>query len=288
VAENTAEVSRYTTIVFELADHSQRREVTVSQRGFQEHPEGINWDRPFHHKSLVMRFTADWCGYCPVMAKGVNLAMEQHPGKLEAVNIHGGNSSYEFTYYEELTKLYKLRGYPTGYVDGRQEVENYEPGTTAAFIGYYMEETEANYPVSSAIGFTSSVSGRTVGVDLNLFVLEPGSYKVTIMLLENGIVGYQADYSEGSHKDYHHDLLARMSLTDVLGDAFSTAEPFERVDLHYSADVPSQYVIENMAVLVYVQRAYGSQPVVGTNYGGYYVDNAVSGAVGTTVVPAVD
>ena len=288
VAENTAEEARSTKVVFELDDHSQRREVSVVQDGYLSFPETVDWNRPFHHKSLVMRFTADWCGYCPNMAKAVNLAMEQHPGKLEAVNVHGGSSAYEFAYVDNLANQYGISGYPTGIVDGRRVVENYPYATTAQNIGQYLAETESNYPVSCAIGILPSLSGRSLSVDVRLFVKDAASYKVTVLLLESGMVGYQADYYDGTHQDYHHDLVARMSLTNVLGDAFTTSSANVRKDFHYTASIPSAYKPENMSVLVYVQRAYGSLPVVGTNYGGYFVENAVSCPLDDVMTPALD
>ena len=290
VAANEADTERSADVVFEMTDDaSQRCTLTVTQRGVHYPAPGIDWSKAFHHKSLVMRFTADWCGYCPNMGKAVNLTLEQHPGKLEAVNIHGGSSTYEFSQYNALTNQYNITGYPSGIVDGRRLVQNYAYETTAQYIGQYMAETESNYPVSSAIGFTSSRSGRKLTLDVNLFLKEPASYKVTVLLLENGIVGYQADYYDGNHQDYHHDLVARMSLTNVTGDSFVTEDECERKDLQFTADIPSAYKMDNMQVLVYVQRAYGSLPVLSSgNYGGYFVDNAVSGGLGATVAPAVD
>lgn len=289
VSANEIASARNAKVVFEMTDHSQSRTLTLSQDAFHARPEGVDWDRPFHHKSLMMRFTATWCGWCPLMAKAVDLALQQRPGKLEAVNVHGGSSDYEFRDVNALANQYKVSGYPTGYVDGRREVVNYSDyTTTASNIMSYMAETEAKYPVSSAIGFTSSLSGRNLSLDMNLFLKEAADYKVTVLLLENGLVGYQADNNEGTHYDYHHDRVARVSVTNVLGDAFSTREDFERKDLHYSASIPDAYKLENMVVLVYVQRAYGALPVVGTNYGGYFVDNAVSAAIGSTVAPATD
>ena len=291
VAPNETETPRSATVVFELSeDASQRCTLAVNQRGVHVPAPGIDWDRPFHHKSLVMRFTADWCGYCPLMGKAVNLALQQHPGKLEAVNVHGGGSLYEFSQYTDLANQYHVQGYPTGYVDGRREVQNYSAYTsTAQNINQYMTETEANYPVSSAIGLKSSLSGRKLSLDVNLFLREPADYKVTVLLLESGIIGSQIDYYEGNHTDYHHDLVARMALTNVTGDRFTTEDECERKDLQYTANIPANYVLDNMTVLVYVQRAFGTLPVLTSgNYGGYFVDNAVSGYLGVTLAPAVD
>ncbi len=290
VSANEVPSPRSANVVFELSDHSQKHTVKVSQEAYQARPEGVDWDRPFHHKSLVMRFTATWCGWCPLMAKAVNLAVQQHPGKLEPVNVHGGGSAYEFSGYAALGNVYGLEGYPTGYVDGRREVANMSDyAATASNIVKYMNESEANYPVSSAIGFTSSLSGRNLSLDVNLFLKEAADYKVTVLLLESGIIGVQSDFVENvTYTDYHHDQVARMAVTNVTGEDFRTGEDYERKDLHYTAVIPSSYVLDNMTVLVYVQRAFGSMRVVGTNYNGYFVDNAVSGAVGTTVAPAVD
>ena len=39
-----------------------------------------------------------------------------------------------------------------------------------------------------------------------------------------------------------------------------------------------------MRILVYVQRPFGSQPIVGgTSFGNYYVDNSVSGKLGANL-----
>ena len=290
VAANATETPRQATVVFSLTDDaSQRCTLTVNQRGIHVPAAGIDWDRPFHHKSLFMRFTADWCGYCPNMAKAAALAQEQHPGKLEIVSIHGGGSAYEFSQYSALTDQYHITGYPTGIVDGRREVNNYAYATTAQYIGQYMSETETNYPVSSAIGYTSSLNGRKLSLDVNLFLKEAADYKVTVLLLESGIIGPQYDNYEGYHAAYHHDQVARMALTQATGDRFTVEDEYDRQDLHYSVDIPSSYELSNMTVLVYVQRAFGNLPVLASkDYGGYFVDNVATGKLVATLAPAVD
>jgi hypothetical protein len=43
---------------------------------------------------------------------------------------------------------------------------------------------------------------------------------------------------------------------------------------------------DNLEILVYVQRPFGSQPVIQSgNYGDYYVDNCVSLPVGKAAIP---
>ena len=250
-------------------------------------PSGIDWDKAFVHKSLIMRFTATWCGYCPTMAETVALALQHRPGRYEAVNLHGGGSDLEFASISPLMTAYSISGYPTAVVDGRRSVANYNPSYGVTVIEQDQDETEANYPVSSAIGAASSWQGSELSVDVDVYCKEADSYKVTVLVLEDGIVGYQADYVNGDHNDYHHDNIARVALSSVTGDEFSTVEPNTAKRFSYKAEIPSQYVKANLRVLVYVQREFGSQKKLGDfRRNNFYVDNTASFKAGEELKPA--
>lgn len=280
-ALNESEEPRSAQLVISSADGSLTSAVSVLQEGGVSAWD-VDWSRPFHHRSLVMRFTATWCGYCPMMATALNSALEQAPDKLIPLNLHGGGSDLQFNQVNPLLSQYLIEGYPSGIVDGRQEVPNYnKTSDTAKKILSYMQETEDNYPVTSAIGVESALDGRTLDVDVALSLRYAGDYKVTVMVTESGIIGYQADYNEGSHSNYVHNDVARMSLTNVQGDAFTTTEDKSTEMRHYSVSVPTAYNTENLKVVVYIQRAYGSQKKIRSgDYGDYYVDNAVAVPVG--------
>lgn len=250
-------------------------------------PSGVDWNKAFVHKSLIMRFTATWCGYCPMMAETVALALQRRPGRYETVNLHGGGSDLEFASISPLMNAYSISGYPTSVVDGRRSVANYNPSYGVTLVEQDQDETEANYPVSSAIGAQSAWKGSDLSVDVDIYCKEADSYKVTVLLLEDGIVGYQADYVNGDHEDFRHDNIARIALTDVMGEAFSTVEPNTAKQLSYKVNVPSHYVKANLRVLVYVQREFGSQKKL-SDYrrNNFYVDNAASFKAGEEHKPA--
>ena len=250
-------------------------------------PSGIDWNKAFTHKSLIMRFTATWCGYCPMMAETVALALQRRPGRYEAVNFHGSGSDLEFSSISPLMSAYSISGYPTAVVDGRRSVGNYNSSYGVTLVEQDQDETEANYPVVSAIGANSSWQGSELSVDVDVYCKEPDSYKVTVLLLEDGIVGYQADYINGDHSDYHHDHTARIALSNVVGDAFSTVEPNTAKRFSYKVNVPSQYVKANLSLLVYVQREFGSQKKLSDfRRNSFYVDNAASVKAGEELKPA--
>ncbi len=243
-----------------------------------EEPE--EWaSKEFWHKSLAMRFTATWCGYCPNLATGFAKAVSQYPNKIEQLNLHPTSSNLGFSGTSALSNIFNVTGYPTGMIDYRSRIGNYASDYAATLVVGAVKETEKNYPVKTGISFSSSVSGSTVNLNVKLYIKEKGDYKVTAVLLEDNIIGYQ----NGGGDSYNHSNIARVAFSDITGDAVSTSEDNKTVSKSYTATIPSSCDKNNLRILVYVLRQYGSQTIIRTaDYGDYYVDNAISAAVGTT------
>lgn len=243
-----------------------------------EEPE--EWaSKEFWHRSLAMRFTATWCGYCPNLATGFAKAVSQYPNKIEQLNLHPTSSNLGFSGTSALSNIFNVTGYPTGMIDYRSRIGNYASDYAATTVVDAVKETEKNYPVKTGISFSSSVSGSTLNLNVKLYIKEKGDYKVTAVLVEDNIIGYQ----NGGGDSYNHSSIARVAITDITGDAVSTSEDNKTVSKNYTATIPSSCDKNNLRVLVYVLRQYGSQTIIRTaDYGDYYVDNAISAAVGTT------
>ena len=242
------------------------------------------------HHSLGMRFTATWCGWCPYMNESFAKAKEQLDDRFEIVNLHASDSDLAFSGTNTLGNQYRVDGYPTGMVDGRIAVGNStDTDAVAAGIATIVGETEGYYPVVTSVGLSSTLSGGKLSLDAEVFTMVPGEYKLTVFLLESGIVNRQASYAINAYiSDYVHDNIARLSLTDVLGDAFTTTEANATRTFHYEADVPSTYNTAHLSVLAFVQRTYGELPVIRTDdYGDYFIDNCRIVPVGTSVAPEV-
>ena len=236
-------------------------------------------DKEFWHKSLAMRFTATWCGYCPNLATGFAKAVSQYPNKIELLNLHPTSSNLGFSGTSTLANIFKVTGYPTGMIDYRKQIDNYASDYAATLVVNAVKETESNYPVKTGISFSSSVSGNTLNLNLKLYIKEKGDYKVTAVLLEDEIVGYQ----NGGGDNYNHSSIARVAISNIAGDAVSTTINNKTLSKKYTASIPSKCDKNNLRILIYVLRLYGSQSIIRTNdYGDYYIDNAVSAAVGIT------
>lgn len=243
-----------------------------------EEPE--EWaSKEFWHKSLAMRFTATWCGYCPNLATGFAKAVSQYPNKIEQLNLHPTSSNLGFSGTSALSNIFNVTGYPTGMIDYRSRIGNSASDYAATTVVDAVKETEKNYPVKTGISFSSSVSGSKLNLNVKLYIKEKGDYKVTAVLVEDNIIGYQ----NGGGDSYNHSSIARVALSDITGDTFSTTADNKTVEMNYSVTLPSSYNKDNLRILVYVLKQYGSQPIIRTaNYGDYYVDNATSAAIGTT------
>ena len=250
-------------------------------KGSEDPDDPEDWaGKEFWHKSLGMRFTATWCGYCPNMATSFAKAISQYPNKIEMLNLHPTSSNLGFSGTSKLENIFRITGYPTGMIDYRNSIANYTSNDyTARLIVNAAKETESNYPTKTGISFTSSVSGSKLNLNVKLYIKEKGDYKVTAVLLEDNIIGYQ----NGGGNSYNHSGIARVAFTDITGDEVSTSEDNKTVSKNYTATIPSSCDKNNLRVLVYVLRQYGSQTIIRTaDYGDYYVDNAISAAVGTT------
>lgn len=249
-------------------------------KGSEDPDDPEDWaGKEFWHKSLGMRFTATWCGYCPNLATGFAKAVSQYPNKIEQLNLHPASSNLGFSGTSALSNIFNVTGYPTGMIDYRSRIGNYASDDAATLVVDAVKETEKNYPVKTGISFSSSVSGSTLNLNVKLYIKEKGDYKVTAVLLEDNIIGYQ----NGGGDNYNHSSIARVAITDITGDAVSTSEDNKTVSKNYTATIPSSCDKNNLRVLVYVLRQYGSQTIIRTaDYGDYYVDNATSAAIGTT------
>ena len=250
-------------------------------KGSEDPDDPEDWaGKEFWHKSLGMRFTATWCGYCPMMATSFASAISQYPNRIELLNLHPTSSNLGFNGTSKLENIFKITSFPTGMIDYRSSIANYSNSNyTTKVILDAVKETESNYPVKTGISFSSSVSGNTLNLNVKLYIKEKGDYKVTAVLLEDNIIGYQ----NGGGNSYNHSGIARVAFTDITGDEVSTSEDNKTVSKNYTATIPSSCDKNNLRVLVYVLRQYGSQTIIRTaDYGDYYVDNAISAAVGTT------
>lgn len=244
--------------------------VTVTQEAVDESIS--QWTvREFAHRSLAMRFTATWCGYCPMMGKAFDIAKDRMDGSLELVSLHGSESDLEFSGTNQLGRRFAIGGYPTGVVDARASIQNYSSyDYTASLVEQVAQETRKSYPTVSGIAVDSYLSGTELTVFVPIYFHKSGSYRVSVLLLEDGIVGYQ----NGGGSSYTHNDVARYAFTSMSGESVKIESDNTVWTNVYTARVDSEWNPDNLKVLVYVERAYGGLPLVTEVSGAEYYNDS--------------
>lgn len=218
----------------------------------------------FTHRSLAMRFTATWCGYCPYMATAFDRAKEEMPNALELVSLHGEESTLEFSGTNSLIRRFNVGGYPTGVVDARASVPN---TTSPLYTVNVAKETQKEYPASVGIAGSSLVDGNQVSLTVGLYIKEAESYRLTVLLLEDNIVTYQ----NGGGNNYVHNDVARKALTSMSGESVTVSSDGLLWTGTYTTRLEADWNADNLKFLIYVEKPFGSrEPVMNVDGVDYY------------------
>ncbi len=283
VSETDSAEPREGIIRFTTTDGSTA-EVHVTQAGADNNADWL--DKVFAHRSLLMRFTATWCGYCPMMNEAAEKAMTANPGKIEYVALHDASSDLATPGVNELEKTFSIMGFPTGIVDTRAEVPNYNStDVTASVFSALVKEMDGGTSPATGIKISSKLENGKVTADVTVCSKVKDSFLLTVLLLEDKIVAQQS----GGGANYVHNSVARASFTSISGESVVVGNPAIKKTRSYTIDLPSSVVNkDNLRILAYVQRPNASvslqKSVDGAeynDYAGYHVDNAKSAAVGT-------
>ena len=115
--------------------------VTVNQ-GLTSNATITDFETPFFRRSLAMRFTATWCGYCPMMAESFKEAINELPDRIVGFTVYAddGSSLISSDCANELSNMYRVNGYPTGKVNALATVQNYAPSIGKEIIIGLAEE----------------------------------------------------------------------------------------------------------------------------------------------------
>ena len=175
------------------------------------------------------------------MNSAIEGAQEMYPGKIQHLALHEGASDLAFMQESVLANFYNIHAYPSGLVDGRMRVDNDANNPENAIRNFVTlcKETEETYGTVSGLAIRSSASGTRVSIDLTGYFKAAGDYKITVLLVEDGIVNPQ-HYGSIVIDDYVHDNIARVAASDIMGDAFKIDRDFSKREFHYNATLPPQ------------------------------------------------
>ncbi len=215
---------------------------------------------------LIEEFTGVRCVNCPEGSAELENLLALNPNNLVVVSIHASgsfaiplpDSKYDFR-TEEGEQILSLLGEPLGYpsaVVNRKKFGDatYQKGKNE--WGALVAEELQQEPVANLnLEANYSPNERALSVDLTILPLQDmqGDHRVTVMILENGIIDYQ-DTLEGKVADYKHKHVMRKTLTNPTGSSISDdnlleGQPFEK---SFSYILPNEWVDENCSVIAFI------------------------------------
>jgi len=239
-------------------------EVKASYLGIESQPVTVTFhdgsEINFVKRVLIEDYTGTWCGYCPRVAHGIELAREQSD-KIVATAIHRPSSvttssvydPYNFEAAAELEATLDAEGYPKGFLNRKTQWNFPEPENIAQVIAL----TQGENP-KLGVAMTSSVTGGTINLEVNTkFSKDFTNLKLVVYVLENGLIYEQHNYTEYYNdediiEDFEHNHVLRATLTSILGDAIDNTETATGHTYSRTFTVPVPANIANAANIEFV------------------------------------
>ena len=242
--------------------------VTVNQAAGEPMPGYPSITR--HHSALIVNNAS--CAHHTVANNLLHNFKNAHEDMMEFTNIYT-NSDYRDESFNEPAQ-YNFDYLPVVALDGRRVSEDEE------VILKYFAETDAVYPPMTSIGFSSSIEGTTLTVDLKVYAYKAGTYRISAYM------AYNSQYIKG----FYINNVSRVHAT-ANSDAGIAGQEYELKaginEIHLTKTIKATYAnnIPYLSIFAYVQVPYGDLPVLrdGDYKGNLYVDNCRFAAVGTTV-----
>lgn len=211
----------------------------------------------FTKRVLIEDYTGTWCGYCPRVSRGIEL-VKAATDKAVVAAIHRGNDPYNFN-AQALENLIGLQGYPTAMLNRKTDWTYPEPNN----VNQVVNLTTGVKP-KVGLAMTSTVSGGNINLEVKTkFGIDLNSAKLVVYILENGLVYNQVNYTQyfggGSViQNFVHDHVLRASLTNLLGDAFTSAETVYDSEVTRTFSIPVPSNVANVSNIEFVAFVVGA------------------------------
>ena len=202
-------------------------------------------------KVIGENFTATWCTYCPAVAQGMILLMEEFPDTFLGFQIHGGDN-YATAWGNSRLNFYNVSGYPTVWMDGvLSQVGSYGSGSAnynalrTMYLNRIGDPTDVTMCVGGAV-----IDSNTYQVDVNVGIEASGTPKT----MRIHCVQLLADYPTGSQ--YYDCFIQASNYQDVtLSPGGETA-----VVLNFDLSGASLSNTEDVSFIAWAQTPNSSGP----------------------------
>lgn len=218
---------------------------------------------------LVEEVTGVRCPNCPSGSAKIESLIEQFPGQVIAVGIHGSfltapysESRFDFRHEaaRELENYLKpWEGKPAAFVNRKKfadeallSISEFDLLTT-----YVAQELNEEHTLEITMSTIYNELSRELEINLGIIPLVDlrGEFRLSIMVVESHIIDRQANVSE-LIESYEHNHVLRTMLTAFDGDLFASAfSSLEISNASFNYTIPIEegiWIPENMEVVAFI------------------------------------
>lgn len=223
--------------------------------------------KPENRPVVLEEYTGVNCGYCPDGHQKAQAIYDADPFNTVLINVHAGGYAnpsagqpdFRTSFGNNLAANAGVTGYPSGTVN-RHKFD----GATAteldrgAWASKAADLKNLSSPVNVGVSSTFNETSRELTVNVELYYTDNSPQAknfLHVAFLENGYIGYQADYASGNKTNYVHNHILRNLLTGQWGAEITTTTKGTSHNLTYTYTVPAQFDINKCDVAVFVSES---------------------------------
>ena len=228
----------------------------------------------FSQKVLVEEYTGEWCGYCPDGALKIEELEGLHPDVVYGAAVHDNDPYALVPFSTNLESTFNVTGFPSG------TVNRIPQGVDVAIDRNMWSGTAGSLLVNTAVCGLAMTSYKTttdsmyVEVHCGFNSTLSGDYRLTVYLVENGIVsdGQANYYDDGSIDpnsplvgigdpidDWVHNDVIRKVLTADLGDAIPSSKMIPGGEHVVKLGTPiGTFNDDNLSIIAFINKVGGA------------------------------
>ena len=202
-------------------------------------------------KVMFENFTATWCGYCPDVANGIIMLMDEFPDTCFSLQIHG-QDAYDTPWGDARNIFYSVPGYPGVWIDG---VLNQSGSYGSPAANYSQLRSRYLQRINTPTDVTIDMCGSPVDGD---------TYSVTAVVgIENGgssktmkIHCAQILHNYPSSPSYNYGCFKQANLQTIS----ITAGTSQDISFNFDLDSSSAGNLQNVSYIAWAQATNSSGP----------------------------
>ncbi len=204
-------------------------------------------------------YTATWCGYCPRAESATDDAVNALGDRVVPIGFHD-QDELNFPNESVLLNTFGISGLPTQLMNRR-----------VGYNGISQLKKFTSTPSNFGLAINSSFNGSTLslGVKAHFSQATTGG-RIVVYILENGIVAAQHNYYSremggdpsspwynypATITDFVHDHVARMSVTNPLGDPIPSQGANSEYVKNWSIPIPAGHNQKDLNIVAMLVKS---------------------------------